>query len=244
MILGCIQKNICPLCHEIYSTAESPHCPRIFPCGHTFCQECINTMFRLAQTKKKGVNNQSTIVCPICRVEHKSLKAVEEIPKNYALIPENMKPQKPSLSEFLSILANHRSDGMVTNSCTPSCMEICESSYSAGSTSSQQVCPTNDNVIVSGGNVHEASCESPDMINDEMSRIQKKRKKYYLNDTTVNTLPADINMCTVHFKSLDLFDEHCQQLYCMECFIKEHRGNISNELQCRPVLNFVYIFYI
>ena len=66
----------CEICFLTFSSAEQ-RAPRILPCGHTFCESCLNDMVRT--NKKKGKIN-----CPSCRLE----VAVPEggasrLPKNF-----------------------------------------------------------------------------------------------------------------------------------------------------------------
>lgn len=50
--------------------------PRILPCGHSFCEDCI----------KSAVINYK-LICPSCREKHKNIE-VGLFPKNYGLIEE------------------------------------------------------------------------------------------------------------------------------------------------------------
>jgi len=62
----------CPLCLEEYvKNDKSEKAPKVLPCGHTFCCECIKKLL-------KKYNNQ--IICPIDRI--KVNEAYERIPFN------------------------------------------------------------------------------------------------------------------------------------------------------------------
>jgi hypothetical protein len=51
------------------------------------------------------VLNAKSIVCPICRAEHPTLTQLDQVPKNYGLIPSDLpKVAKRSLNDFLSPL--------------------------------------------------------------------------------------------------------------------------------------------
>ena len=55
-----VMSNTCPICFELF--LPPAHQPFIlFPCGHTYCKECINTY---AKVKKK---------CPFCRSTFNSM---------------------------------------------------------------------------------------------------------------------------------------------------------------------------
>jgi hypothetical protein len=82
--------------------ASSIHCPRILTCGHTFCEKCLQTLFQ----RENENHDQKPLECPVCRRQYKAdkLNKVDQIPKNYALIPDMFGCSKPSLNEFLSSL--------------------------------------------------------------------------------------------------------------------------------------------
>lgn len=48
----------CPICTEVYD--ENKHVPRVLPCQHSFCSECLN---------KSIIGNK--LVCSICKQSHK-----------------------------------------------------------------------------------------------------------------------------------------------------------------------------
>lgn len=61
-----VMSNTCPICFELFlPPGNEPYI--LFPCGHTFCNTCINTY---AKVKKK---------CPFCR------KAFQQMAKNISL---------------------------------------------------------------------------------------------------------------------------------------------------------------
>ena len=67
---------LCEICFLTFSSAEQ-RAPRILPCGHTFCESCLNDMVRT--NKKKGKIN-----CPSCRVEVAVPKGdASRLPKNF-----------------------------------------------------------------------------------------------------------------------------------------------------------------
>lgn len=50
--------------------------PRILPCGHSFCEECL-----------KNIIVNYKIVCPACREKHRNIE-INLFPKNYGLVDE------------------------------------------------------------------------------------------------------------------------------------------------------------
>lgn len=59
----------CPVCAEVY--AERLRRPRSLPCGHTFCEACLNKQF-----------DRQKLQCPTCRASS-PLVAVTELPINF-----------------------------------------------------------------------------------------------------------------------------------------------------------------
>jgi hypothetical protein len=85
------QISCCPVCADSYQSEEKK-CPRILPCGHTFCHSCINEL-----------RTYNGIKCPYCSTYHYSIHEACECVKNYALIPASLptasRPRK-SISDF------------------------------------------------------------------------------------------------------------------------------------------------
>ena len=52
----------CEICFLAFYSAEQ-RAPRILPCGHAFCESCLNGMMRTKKTSKGKTN------CPSCRLE-------------------------------------------------------------------------------------------------------------------------------------------------------------------------------
>jgi uncharacterized protein YbaR (Trm112 family) len=63
----------CPICTEQYDTEA--RCPRLLPCGHTSCTECL-----------VGMTIDSAIACPQCRRDAAVPTGASGLPKNFALL--------------------------------------------------------------------------------------------------------------------------------------------------------------
>ncbi|XP_066270814.1 tripartite motif-containing protein 3-like [Branchiostoma lanceolatum] len=65
------QELICELCEEIYST------PKVLPCLHTFCQDCL---------EERAKENES-FDCPVCEARTElTPEAVNQMPENTAIL--------------------------------------------------------------------------------------------------------------------------------------------------------------
>ena len=51
--------DTCLICTELFTN------PKILPCSHTFCEECLSTYMKTLQ--RDGTIEQGTIPCPVCR---------------------------------------------------------------------------------------------------------------------------------------------------------------------------------
>jgi len=65
----------CEICAEPFEAKKEGRRPRILPCAHTFCEECIGKVIQ-----------DRTIPCPRCRHETKSISSLNDIKLNYSLI--------------------------------------------------------------------------------------------------------------------------------------------------------------
>ncbi|KAK7083187.1 hypothetical protein SK128_013132 [Halocaridina rubra] len=86
----------CSICSEEYKSGK--HDPLIFPCGHTFCRQCI-----------EGVKKTKNIACPTCREPCDESK-INELAMNYSILSlsENLTHFKwPTLSVLLSEKTPH-----------------------------------------------------------------------------------------------------------------------------------------
>ena len=72
----------CPVCHGLKST------PKCFPCGHTVCEICINSLVLTQEMNahSEGTKWENKINCPLCRREtvvHEG--QAKNLPTNYSM---------------------------------------------------------------------------------------------------------------------------------------------------------------
>lgn len=102
--------SCCPLCNNIFDTTN--HRPKILPCTHTLCKQCIQTR-----------STSTCLACPHCgyKVSHQEMMAITT---NFAVL-DLCADESPHPPESKSDLANPTSqaDQMVST------QTICDSLY-------------------------------------------------------------------------------------------------------------------
>ena len=65
--------------------------PRMLPCGHSFCEECLDGVY-----KQSGEGISGVLTCPSCNQEHKfnSKDDLRKLVKNFALLQMSDLQQK------------------------------------------------------------------------------------------------------------------------------------------------------
>ncbi|KAI8493570.1 hypothetical protein Bbelb_284910 [Branchiostoma belcheri] len=93
------QELLCMICEKLYST------PKVLPCLHTFCQDCL----------EERAKEDTTFNCPVCDTRTElTLEGVEQLPENTAILDlcdriHNQECKVPSCTECLDeIHAGHR----------------------------------------------------------------------------------------------------------------------------------------
>ena len=92
----------CPICFENYQ-ASGDHLPRIFPCSHTACHECIKRLLRRNPqlVGNKHVHRPSAeLVCPKCRKKHAAENEVKSFPENPYVLKMVEDKEKKKSTEF------------------------------------------------------------------------------------------------------------------------------------------------
>ena len=80
----------CPVCFEEYQN------PRILPCSHTLCAECLEIM-------QKQRDGQKFITCPLCQTAHKiPRRGAGSFPENQHAIQLIVERKVKSIDFFLN----------------------------------------------------------------------------------------------------------------------------------------------
>eukprot|EP01023_Acetabularia_acetabulum_P033485 TRINITY_DN31341_c0_g1_i1.p1 TRINITY_DN31341_c0_g1~~TRINITY_DN31341_c0_g1_i1.p1 ORF type:complete len:123 (+),score=11.45 TRINITY_DN31341_c0_g1_i1:350-718(+) len=68
----------CIICLEQFSCKREMSTPRILPCGHSYCTQCLGDLMQ----------KSSLVICPTCRQVHvpSTNKGAENFVKNYVLM--------------------------------------------------------------------------------------------------------------------------------------------------------------
>ena len=80
----------CPLCCEGYEEAGK-HVPRMLPCHHTICQECVVNLLQ----------RRTSVICPECRKQHRAGNGVKTFPQNKYVLVYIRKEKKQELRATL-----------------------------------------------------------------------------------------------------------------------------------------------
>ena len=98
-VISSIRKNLtCQICDNLFKD------PRILPCLHTFCCQCIETLLRNRPLEEKQLK------CPTCELDTglECRKSVRLLPPNSLLI------------SLLDVLLIHQGESIVCDVCDPS----------------------------------------------------------------------------------------------------------------------------
>ncbi|KAK3891854.1 hypothetical protein Pcinc_004256 [Petrolisthes cinctipes] len=98
-VLSLEKPGDCVVCRETYDERE--HQPRIIPCGHTYCYQC------LAGIVRKGKNG--FITCRCCKAYHKGTCA-DQFPINYNIVAVMIK-NKDIMKLYPALNKNQTSEG-------------------------------------------------------------------------------------------------------------------------------------
>ena len=82
----------CSVCFLSYTLPRTPIEPKVLPCQHTFCKECVSRFI--------SSSSSTTIKCPECRDEHDvPPQGAEGFKNNYTIIRLlNAKKELPGMN--------------------------------------------------------------------------------------------------------------------------------------------------
>src|SRR6218665_3067398 len=180
----------CPICMSVFTD------PRMLPCIHTFCAECLNRTGE-AEQKKPG----DKIPCPLCRKEFFiPANGMNGVQKNFFM--ENLLVYKTTLqmesTTIICDVCNIRNKGKTGQipKATMRCI-TCQDHYCEGCAKIHQFQKVSkDHQMVSIGS---------DMKPETKRLVSKKS-------------------CTKHIhKPLDYYCSDCKKVVCVSCFVESHK---------------------
>src|SRR6218665_2747329 len=182
----------CPICMSVFTD------PRILPCIHTFCFECLNRIGEAAQKKPAD-----KMPCPLCRKEfiipEDGMKVVQ---KNFFM--ENLLVYKTTLQEggntIICDMCNIRTEGKVSQipKATTRCLE-CQDYY----------------------------CDSCVKVH-QFQKVTKDHQMVKIGSDIKSQTKRLVSMksCTKHIgKPLDYYCSECKKIVCVSCFVESHKSH-------------------
>ena len=180
----------CPICMNAFTD------PRMLPCIHTFCFECLN---RTGEAEKKKSGDK--MPCPLCRKEFAIPEdGLTSVQKNFFM--QNLLEFKTTVEigsdTIICDMCNIKNEGKTgqTSKATMRCM-VCEDYYCKGC-----------------AKVHQFQKASKD---HQMTKLG--------NDTKTETKRfSSMKFCIKHIqKPLDYYCDECKKIVCVSCFVESHK---------------------
>src|SRR6218665_447232 len=179
----------CPICMSVFID------PRMLPCIHTFCVECLNRTGE-AQQKKPG----DKMPCPLCRKEFTIPEdGMHGVQKNFFM--ENLLECKTALQMWSSTIICNKCDirnkgktGQIPKA-TRRCVE-CQENYCDCCAEIHQLVKVGKHQMVNVG-----------------SDLKSETKRL-----------VSMKSCTKHIhKPLDYYCSDCMKVVCVSCFVESHK---------------------
>jgi len=180
----------CPICMSVFTD------PRMLPCIHTFCFECLSLTGE-ADQKKPG----DKIPCPLCRKEfiipEDGMHGVQKnfFMENLLLYKTTLRMGSTTIICDICDIRNKGKTGQVPKA-TMRCME-CQDNYCEGC-----------------AEIHQLQKVSKDHQMVNIGSDMKSEKKRLVSKKT----------CTKHIhKPLDYYCSDCKKVVCVSCFVESHK---------------------
>src|SRR6218665_2250382 len=179
----------CPICMSVFTD------PRMLPCIHTFCFECLNRTGEAGQNKPGD-----TMPCPLCRKEfiipEDGMHGVQKnfFMENLLLYKTTLRMGSTTIICDICDIRNKGKTGQVPKA-TMRCME-CQDNYCAGCAEIHQLQKVSKD--------HQMVTVGSDMKSETKQLVSKKS-------------------CTKHVhKTLDYYCSKCKKIVCVSCFVESH----------------------
>src|SRR6218665_994033 len=188
----------CPICLNVFTD------PRVLPCIHTFCLDCLK---RISETAQKDPGDK--LPCPLCRKEFLiPAYGVYGVPKNFFL--ENLLQYKTALEMGSANIvcdvcsASDESKAGEVPTATMRCLE-CQDNYCDGCLKVHQYLKVSrDHKLVKIG----SGAEAPGI------------KRVY-----------SVRYCSEHTqKSLEYYCAECKKIVCVSCFVERHKSHDCKDI--------------
>src|SRR6218665_1461510 len=182
----------CPICMSVFTD------PRILPCIHTFCVECLN---RTGESDQRKPGDK--MPCPLCRKEFIIPEdGMNGVQKNFFM--ENLLLYKTTLqmgsTTIICDMCNTRNEGQIENlpKASMRCLE-CQDYY----------------------------CDSCVKVH-QFQKVTKDHQMVKIGTDPKSDRNRLMSMksCTKHIhKLLDYYCAECRKVVCVSCFIESHASH-------------------
>ena len=183
----------CSICLNVFTD------PRVLPCIHTFCLDCLK---RISETAQKGPGDK--LPCPLCRKEFLiPADGIDCVPKNFFL--ENLLQYKMTLQMG--------SASIVCDVCSASD----ESKTGEIPTATMRCLECQDNYCDSCVKVH------------QFLKVSRDHKLVKIGDEAATSgimLVQSVKYCSEHSqKPLEYYCADCRKIVCVHCFVERHKSH-------------------
>src|SRR6218665_3879799 len=182
----------CPICMNVFTD------PRVLPCIHTFCLDCLK---RIGETTQKGPGHK--LPCPLCRKEFIiPADGLAAVPKNFFV--ENLLQYKLTLQMGSTSI-------------------ICDLCSATDESKTRQDLPT---ATVRCLECQDNYCDGCVKIHQylKVSRNHKLMKIGDYAETSIIKRVYSVKYCSEHTqKPLEYYCAECRKIVCVSCFVERHK---------------------
>ena len=185
----------CPICTEMIKDSK------ILPCIHTFCQKCLEQLWK---TKKAG----DKVPCPVCRMEFDfPAGGVPQLPKNFFV-------------EKLLDAQNCQSNMNVSNLTCDICSSLRNEKNKVIISAAEKHClDCRQNLCSHCAKIH--------LVTKGLEQHQVN----LIEESTERSSNPPVKHCDQHKdKKIEIYCLECKMEVCMACFISKHNGHKYSDI--------------